>query len=702
MASDTVSTGGKVTIKSNTFTKTGYTFEGWTTKSNGTDDGYGWTGWSGTWNFDNGTKGITNNILTLYARWKINSYTLSIDPNGGWRTGDNNKSVITISKDYNSEETISERLRTGYTLIGYTMKNSNNGSTTELGGAKFTFDATSRSGKFTQGTVPITLVAQWKANTYTVSYNNNGGSGCSSKTVTYNSTYGELCTPTRSGYVFIGWFDESYKDKPLNYYADTYADLKNAFGYDTDSLYNHYLNNGKNEGRKISQYTSSDTYSTAGNKTIYAGWYAKKYTISYNANNGSGTMSSDTVKSGGSATIKANTFTRTGYRFLGWTTKSDGTDDGYGWTGWSGTWSYDNGSYGIADDKLVLYARWRQNKVTIKLNPNEGTVTKSTSKGGTYDVNSSGNITKNGSDVFHTIKYGKSLGSSGLANYNNENYLYINRDNYYAFSDTAWICKSGCTTANKVFDQDKVYTSTDFCDASSKDCTVVLQVNWMKKDVINGYRCHFGDNGVYYINFCSNDGKSAAESSDQCMYSERFYSDSSGSHSDYTPGVVQRNKLNGYSCYTDTINGYRCNANGTYYITTCSEVDCNYTKFNGNNETGLVVRNSLTTNCSTPEHTHIWKARGIRRFSIGQSTKFSCGYYHASGFAVYCSVCGMSKDYYNANIAHISDKFVCPDNPFGSPNGWTVLDDCSISTRNELKTISGGTNKFSEATSNSC
>ena len=540
------------------------------------------------------------------------------------------------------------------------------------------------------------------ASAYTVTYNNNGGSGCSTTSVTYGGTYGTMCEPTRSGYIFIGWFDEGYKDKPLNYYADTYSDLKDAFGYDADALYNHYITYGKGEGRRISQYTSSDTYSTAGNKTIYAGWYAKKYTISYNANNGSGTMSSDTVKSGGSATIKANTFTRTGYRFLGWTTKSDGTDDGYGWTGWSGTWSYDNGSYGIADDKLVLYARWQQNKVTIKLNPNEGTVTKSTSKGGTYDVNSSGNITKNGSDVFHTIKYGKSLGSSGLTNYNNENYLYINRDNYYAFSDTAWICKSGCTTANKVFDQDKVYKSTDFCDASSKDCTVVLQVNWMKKDVINGYRCHFGDNGVYYINFCSNDGKSAAESSDQCMYSERFYSDSSGSHSDYTPGVVQRNKLNGYSCYTDTINGYRCNANGTYYITTCSEVDCNYTKFNGNNETGLVVRSSLTTNCSTPEHTHIWKARGIRRFSIGQSTKFSCGYYHASGFAVYCSVCGMSKDYYNANIAHISDKFVCPDNPLGSPNGWTVLDDCSISTRNELKTISGGTNKFSETTSNSC
>ena len=41
MTSDTVSIGDTVTIKNNTFTKTGYTFTGWTTKSDGTDDGYG-------------------------------------------------------------------------------------------------------------------------------------------------------------------------------------------------------------------------------------------------------------------------------------------------------------------------------------------------------------------------------------------------------------------------------------------------------------------------------------------------------------------------------------------------------------------------------------------------------------------------------------------------------------------------------------
>lgn len=50
------------------------------------------------------------------------------------------------------------------------------------------------------------MYAQWKANTYTLAYNNNGGTGCTSKTVTYNSSYGTLCTPIRTGYTFLGWY----------------------------------------------------------------------------------------------------------------------------------------------------------------------------------------------------------------------------------------------------------------------------------------------------------------------------------------------------------------------------------------------------------------------------------------------------------------------------------------------------------------
>ena len=528
-------------------------------------------------------------------------------------------------------------------------------------------------------------------------------------------------------------------------------------------------------GKVYSQYEaySSDDFCDAkeNNCTVVLGvnWKKDSYTISYNANGGSGSMTSDTVSIGDTVTIKNNTFTKTGYTFTGWTTKSDGTDDGYGWTGWSGTWNYDNGQYGINNNKLVLYARWTSNKYTISYNANGGSnapsnqskienksISLSSSKptktgytfvnwntkkdgsgtsysaGATYSNNA--NVTlyaqwrinkvyikldANGGSVrgsttygscrtnnnligcswnspkelFHTIDYGDSLDSAGLANYNNPEYLYITRDNYFVYSSDVWICdsSSGCSTVGRTFDQDTAYKASDFCDASNGDCTVTLKVNWKKIDTtINDWRCQ----GIYsyFITYCDSD--------DMCEYTAVAYKENRESYFKHVVGKIDRTTLNNSSCFLDSINDYRCNSNGKYKITTCSETTCNYTEFNGSSASGTVDRDTLR-NCITQEHTHVWKARGIRKFAIGQSTQFTCGSYHNYGFAVYCSICGMSKDYYNSHVAKVGEKFVCPDYPYGTPSGWKIYDDCAITTRSSLQNISGD-NSFDETTKNSC
>ena len=338
----------------------------------------------------------------------------------------------------------------------------------------------------------VVLGVNWKNENYTLTYDNNGGSGCTSKSMNYGDEYGTLCTPSKRGYAFVGWFDNNYKNSPLNYYADTYSDLKNAFGYDANRLYKHYFEYGLKEGRRISQYISSDIYNTEGNKTIYAGWKSVVYKINYNANGGTGTMESDNAEFGTNVTIRSNGFTRDGYTFAGWTTKSDGTDDGYGWTGWSGTWNYADGQYGIAENKLVLYARWKKNNVYIKLNANGGSVTKQTSKGGTYTTDSSGIISRNGNNIFHTTGYGSNLGSDGLANYNNKDWLYITWTGFTTNKNQEWICLSGCTTSGKVYSQYEAYSSDDFCDAKVNNCTVVLGVNWIEKQYTISYNANGG------------------------------------------------------------------------------------------------------------------------------------------------------------------------------------------------------------------
>ena len=617
----------------------------------------------------------------------------------------------------------------------------------------------------------VILGVNWKNENYTLTYDNNGGSGCTSKSINYGDEYGTLCTPSKRGYAFVGWFDNNYKNSPLNYYADTYSDLKEAFGYDANRLYKHYFEYGLKEGRRISQYISSDIYNTEGNKTIYAGWKSVVYKINYNANGGTGTMESDNAEFGANVTIRSNGFTRDGYTFAGWTTKSDGTDDGYGWTGWGGTWNYADGQYGIAENKLVLYARWEKNAYTISYNANGGSNapanqsksrdnsinlssskptrtgytfvnwnTKKDGSGTTYKAgasyNGNANLTlyaqwrinkvyikldANGGSVrsnttygscrtnnnligcswnspkelFHTIDYGDSLDSAGLANYNNPEYLYITKDGYFAYASEAWICdsNSGCSTVGKTFDHDTAYKASDFCDASNGDCTVTLKVNWKAiNKTINDWRCH--DKYSYFITYC--------EPNYMCEYTMIAYKENGKSHVKYVNGKIDSStSLNNSSCFLDSINDYRCNSNGKYYITTCSETTCNYTEFDGSSTFGTVDRDTLS-GCVTQEHTHVWKARGIRKFAIGQSTRFTCGSYHNYGFAVYCSVCGMSEDYYNSHVAKAGEKFVCPDYPYGIPNGWKIYDDCAITTRSSLQNISGGRNSFDETTKNSC
>lgn len=253
-------------------TKTGYTFGGYYTGTNG----------NGTQYVD-ATGTIVNNLYqttgnkTLYAKWTANTYTVKYDCNGG----SNAPSSQTATYDSTFTVATNTCTKTGYTFNGW-YDPTNVSWTSWTGKWKYV------NGQYGITNNTLTLKAQWKANTYTLTFNANGGSvTTASKSVTYNSAVGDLPTPTRSGYIFIGWFDSSYKDHPLYFYSDNFPDLKTAFGYNEVSLYNHYLDYGKNEGRQISQFISSSTFTDTSNKTLYAGW-VRNYSVTLAVTNGSG------------------------------------------------------------------------------------------------------------------------------------------------------------------------------------------------------------------------------------------------------------------------------------------------------------------------------------------------------------------------------------------------------------------------------
>ena len=77
-----------------------------------------------------------------------------------------------------------------------------------------------------------------------------------------------------------------------------------------------------------------------------------EYTVKFNANGGTGSMSDISVKRDVSQALPSNTFTRSGYDFIGWNTNADG----------SGV-SYSNGQEiayaSISDGEIItLYAQW--------------------------------------------------------------------------------------------------------------------------------------------------------------------------------------------------------------------------------------------------------------------------------------------------------------------------------------------------------
>ncbi len=84
-----------------------------------------------------------------------------------------------------------------------------------------------------------------------------------------------------------------------------------------------------------------------------------EFQIVYKGNGATGgSVDSHICKKDSKCTIKDNGFVKSGYTFIGWTTRRDGTDDGFYWTGWSGNWTTVNGSFGVMKNKLTLYARW--------------------------------------------------------------------------------------------------------------------------------------------------------------------------------------------------------------------------------------------------------------------------------------------------------------------------------------------------------
>lgn len=144
---------------------------------------------------------------------------------------------------------------------------------------------------------------------------------------------------------------------PQSYYYDasgtTYITLTpNAFKR-TGYTYKGYwsLDTSSDSGAHIADGAKWYRHNV-GNRTLYAQWTPNSYTIQYNANGGSGSMANTSMTYDVSANLRTNTFTRTGYRFLGWNTSS--TADAASFSDGQSVRNL------TPSGTIILYAIWKQ------------------------------------------------------------------------------------------------------------------------------------------------------------------------------------------------------------------------------------------------------------------------------------------------------------------------------------------------------
>lgn len=356
-----------------------YTFAGWFTAASGGTQ-------------ISSTTTVTGNV-TYYAHWTATkrSYTATFNGNGG-----STPSPSSITKEYNTAlGTLPTCTRTGYTFLGW--------YTASSGGTKISTT--------TVVTKDITYYAQWSINSYTLTFNPNGGTVTpTSKNLEYNSAYGTLPTPTRASdaqytYTFAGWYTAATGGTQVTAATKMAAKDTTVYAHWTSNTRSYTVSYQTTYGT-LNRTSQSVAYNSKGSCTLtmpdntaeftytFVGWYTaangggtkvgseltletpaikgtvtyyayvtrstKSYTHTFNANGG-GTVSPATItKAYNTALGTLPTVSRTGYTFVGWfdTSATSGGTQATTTTKVTGTKTW--------------YARWSINSYTFTFDKNGG------------------------------------------------------------------------------------------------------------------------------------------------------------------------------------------------------------------------------------------------------------------------------------------------------------------------------------------
>lgn len=313
-------------LNANTFTREGYNFTGWNTAADGTGTSYA----------DGATVNLTENT-TLYAQWE-----------------DNHSLTKVINK---KDATCTENGYTGDTVCAICGKEITKGEAIPANGHTEVIDAavepTCTEPGLTEGkhcsvcnevlvaqeVIPATGHKPEIRNAVEATLTTPGYTGD-----TYCSVCNELLEQgeeiPKTG-AHITWVIDGEVVAEEDYLKGTMPSFKGSTDKAPDENY-RYTFVGWNPEVVVAEEDATYTAQYSATARVF-------YTITFDANGGVGEMAAQTFEVGVDTALNANTFTREGYRFIGWNTAADG----------SGATYADEGAILELTGDMTLYAQWQ-------------------------------------------------------------------------------------------------------------------------------------------------------------------------------------------------------------------------------------------------------------------------------------------------------------------------------------------------------
>ncbi|MFA7019366.1 MAG: InlB B-repeat-containing protein, partial [Sphaerochaetaceae bacterium] len=348
----------------NGLAKEGYSFSGWNTQA----DGFG---------IDHAPdeEYETDAELTLYAKWIAEEYTVLLDKLKGEGGSDS------IIATYDSPMTFAVApTRDGFFFEGYYD---------QIDGGIQYYSSTMESEKVWDKSENSILYARWIPG-YTVSFNSQSGSSVTSlEGLRPDSRINEPTAPTRSGYVFDGWFKESSCITEWHFDSDSitsnttlYAKWISLHSVMFDTLGGSSippiegvmygmtigeLASPTKEGYIFDGWYSDNAYgdewdlptqTVTNDLTLYAKWLVA-HTVTFASQEGNAVSSLINVLHGEKIDEPATPPVKAGYTFVGW----------YKTATYDEAWDFDND---IVDSDVTLYAKWAIANYSVVFDSRDG------------------------------------------------------------------------------------------------------------------------------------------------------------------------------------------------------------------------------------------------------------------------------------------------------------------------------------------